>query len=312
MDVSKGKHTAECSLRTHPIGGELRLEAEGEFQRGEAGRDGFALIDLSEGKWAGRHFPGASFAWAMVPGGAAMSPRGLGLVVLAATLLLPSPCSADPISVDQSYIPSPPPDGFIIEATQTVAQTFTVGLSGMLTALDLELGCCRFGPPSDDLLVEVRSTLSDGFPSNQVLASTVLHPADIPVDSFAFVRAALGPHGFSVSPGELLSIVLSSSAPSLEGGGVPNRTPGSLPMAPAPMIAGPLSSSGKRIPSRWDGHGIQNLCRSQRGARAARPPVTRRLTTDAVCSPKPEFPESHLRLSGTTAPSFRVPSYEGI
>ncbi len=148
-----------------------------------------------------------------------MSPRGLGLVVLAATLLLPSPCSANPISIDQSYIPSPPPDGFIIEATQTVAQTFTVGLSGMLTALDLELGCCRFGPPSDDLLVEVRSTLSDGFPSNQVLASTVLHPADIPVDSFAFVRAALGPHGFSVSPGELLSIVLSSSAPSLEGGG---------------------------------------------------------------------------------------------
>ena len=63
---------------------------------------------------------------------------------------------------------------------------------------------------------------------------------------------------------------------------------------------------------RWAGHGIQNLCQSQRGARAARPPVTRRLTTDAVCSPKPEFPESHLRLSGTTAPSFRVPSYESI
>lgn len=148
-----------------------------------------------------------------------MSPRGLGLVVLAA-LLLPSPCRADPISIDQSYIPGPPPNAFIIEATQTVAQTFTVGLSGMLTALDLELGCCRSGPPSDDLLVEVRSTLSDGFPSNQVLASTVLHPADIPVDSFAFVRAALGPHGFPVSPGELLSIVLRSSAPALEGGGI--------------------------------------------------------------------------------------------
>ena len=240
-----------------------------------------------------------------------MSPRALGLVILAATLLLPSPCRADPISIDQSYIPSPPLNGFIIEATQTVAQTFTVGLSGMLTALDLELGCCRFGPPSDDLLVEVRSTLSDGFPSNQVLASTVLHPADIPVpvDSFAFIRAALGPHGFSVSPGELLSIVLSSSAPSLEGGGtqpvrlVHYRWPRHLRSRDL------FRRSGNRIPRglpRWAGHGIQNLCQSQRSARAARPPVTRRFTTDSVCSPKAECAESHLRLSGTAAPVATV------
>jgi len=70
--------------------------------------------------------------------------------------------------------------------------------------------------------------------------------------------------------------------------------------------------SGKRISSYWGGHGIQNLCQCQRGARAARPPVTRRLTTDSVCSPKPEFPESPFRLSGTAAPAFRVLSYESV
>jgi hypothetical protein len=150
-----------------------------------------------------------------------MVSRRIGVLVLSAVPLLPNVCGANPVSLDQFYIPNPnPPDAFIVEATQTVAQTFTVGLGGELTATELQLGCCRFGPPSDDLLVEIRSTLSDGLPSTHVLASTVLHPADIPVDSFAFVRAALGPDSFRVSPGVLLSMVLSTSAPALEGGGV--------------------------------------------------------------------------------------------
>jgi hypothetical protein len=45
--LHKGKHTATCELWTHPIGGEIRLEAAGEFQRSEAGRDGLKLIDLA-------------------------------------------------------------------------------------------------------------------------------------------------------------------------------------------------------------------------------------------------------------------------
>ena len=45
--LHKRKHTAECSLWTHPIGGEIRLEAAGDFVRSEAGRDGMALIDLA-------------------------------------------------------------------------------------------------------------------------------------------------------------------------------------------------------------------------------------------------------------------------
>jgi hypothetical protein len=45
--LRKGTHTAECSLWTHPVGGEIRVEAAGDFVRSEAGRDGLTLIDLA-------------------------------------------------------------------------------------------------------------------------------------------------------------------------------------------------------------------------------------------------------------------------
>jgi len=36
---------ATCELWTHPVGGEIRIDADGEFLQSEAGHDGFALID---------------------------------------------------------------------------------------------------------------------------------------------------------------------------------------------------------------------------------------------------------------------------
>jgi hypothetical protein len=47
--LRKNKRTAECSLWTHPIGGEIRVEVSGdEFVRSGAGRDGLALIDKAK------------------------------------------------------------------------------------------------------------------------------------------------------------------------------------------------------------------------------------------------------------------------
>lgn len=43
----KGRKRARCSLWTHPIGAELRVEAAGEFVRSEAGRDVLSLVDLA-------------------------------------------------------------------------------------------------------------------------------------------------------------------------------------------------------------------------------------------------------------------------
>ena len=45
--LRKREHMAECSLWTHPIGGEIRVEAAGDFVRSEASRDGLALIELA-------------------------------------------------------------------------------------------------------------------------------------------------------------------------------------------------------------------------------------------------------------------------
>jgi hypothetical protein len=45
--LRKGKRLATCELWTHPIGGEIRVEAAGDFVRSEAGRDGLKLIDLA-------------------------------------------------------------------------------------------------------------------------------------------------------------------------------------------------------------------------------------------------------------------------
>jgi hypothetical protein len=47
--LRKGGRVAACHLWTHPMGGEARVEIDGEWQRGEAGRDGLALVELALG-----------------------------------------------------------------------------------------------------------------------------------------------------------------------------------------------------------------------------------------------------------------------
>jgi len=46
-ELRKGTRVAVCQLWTHPNGGEARVTVEGEWQRGEAGRDGLALVELA-------------------------------------------------------------------------------------------------------------------------------------------------------------------------------------------------------------------------------------------------------------------------
>jgi hypothetical protein len=43
--LRKGARVAVCALWTQPKGGEARVTVDGEWQRGEAGRDGLALTD---------------------------------------------------------------------------------------------------------------------------------------------------------------------------------------------------------------------------------------------------------------------------
>ena len=46
-ELRKGTRVAVCHLWTHPSGGEARLEVDGEWHRGEAGRNGLAIVDVA-------------------------------------------------------------------------------------------------------------------------------------------------------------------------------------------------------------------------------------------------------------------------
>jgi hypothetical protein len=45
--LHKYGRVAVCHLWTHPSGGEARLTVGGEWNRGEAGRNGLALVELA-------------------------------------------------------------------------------------------------------------------------------------------------------------------------------------------------------------------------------------------------------------------------
>jgi hypothetical protein len=45
--LTKGAKRARCTLWTHPIGAEVRVEAAGEFVRSQAGREVLALVELA-------------------------------------------------------------------------------------------------------------------------------------------------------------------------------------------------------------------------------------------------------------------------
>jgi hypothetical protein len=45
--LTKGRKVAECRLVTNPLGAEIRVGADGEFVRSEAGRDPAVLLDLA-------------------------------------------------------------------------------------------------------------------------------------------------------------------------------------------------------------------------------------------------------------------------
>ena len=149
-----------------------------------------------------------------------MASRRIRGLLLSICLLWTTPSWAGPVLLDQFYIPTSVPSGGVLaEDTETLAQTFTVGLAGLLTAIELELRCCDglngVTFPAEDLVIEIRTTLVDGLPSDHVLFATRARSTDLSVDSFQFERFSLGSQKFRVEPGDVLAIVLSSKAPPL-------------------------------------------------------------------------------------------------
>jgi hypothetical protein len=115
-------------------------------------------------------------------------------------------------TLDQSFEPDFTGTSAPINSLVNWAQTFTVGLTGTLTQVDLLLH--RLGltiPPGSDIIMEIRPTAS-GIPNediSSVLASALIPPGDIPAGGpESFVAVDISTTGLSVTTGDVLAIVL--------------------------------------------------------------------------------------------------------
>ena len=134
--------------------------------------------------------------------------------VVAAGLVSTAKFAEAALILDQSQGTTLPPPAFggpIRNDFIDIAQTFTVGLGGILGRVEVALS--RLVDTAGPLNVEIRSTIA-GLPdplSASVVAEGVLTAADVPNGpQFAFVGVDLLSENFVVAPGDVLAIVLRS------------------------------------------------------------------------------------------------------
>jgi hypothetical protein len=121
--------------------------------------------------------------------------------------------------LDQEFVISSPLDAVAIQAGHSVAQTFTVGITGQLSRIELQIGRAASVPA--DLTVEIRKTTSSGEPDISaagLLATFDLSPSVIPVEPFptTLVGVDLGSSAVPVVAGELLAILLEAQVPTFD------------------------------------------------------------------------------------------------
>jgi hypothetical protein len=144
-----------------------------------------------------------------------MLPRSAALA-LVATLVFAMPARAE--ILDQSFEAfSSPPNGHIVSNIQWVAQSFTVGIEGTLTRVEVEIARNTVAP-SADLLLEIRRVLPGGGGFEPGAFATAAIPAASVPTSFSFHPVDLSAAGVAVKPGDVLAIALQTSAPA--GGGL--------------------------------------------------------------------------------------------
>ena len=139
---------------------------------------------------------------------------GILLGILAGTVKL---AGATPI-IDQNFSVTPPSAGIVAPETGDIsfAQSFTVGIAGLLTGADLLVfdGSSWFGlnPPTvSDVVVQIR-TLFAGFPTETVLTTGIIPATILPADPqnrFTHVDFATG---VAVTPDEVLALTTTGIA----------------------------------------------------------------------------------------------------
>ncbi len=95
------------------------------------------------------------------------------ILVVSARLCAQSGC------VDQSYLPVVN-NGLEVTASQTVTQTFTSSMSGLLAGVEIANINHHRGTPSQNLEVRIVATDASGVPNGATLASVTFTPAQVP------------------------------------------------------------------------------------------------------------------------------------
>jgi hypothetical protein len=142
-----------------------------------------------------------------------MSRRGAGLAVLigGATLLFAAPASAGTLDQSQTLADGAShsiyDDDGMGSSGQSVAQTFTAGLTGDLDQVDLNIS--KFGSPAADLTVQIWDTVS-GTPVNVLATESV--PASSLTTTPAFTPVIFDPR-VPVTAGTQYAIVAWAATP---------------------------------------------------------------------------------------------------
>ncbi|MEM7806935.1 MAG: hypothetical protein AAF561_02350 [Planctomycetota bacterium] len=135
-------------------------------------------------------------------------------VVTLAVTLVSTPAWAGTILLDQSYdaFADGATGGGSIIASQSNAQTFTVGLGGTLAQLGVQVQQSSL-PPIDDLVITFLGVDSGGIPDiAQNLGNISVPPSQVPPLDFSNVVFSVfdvSGLGITVSPGDVLTFELS-------------------------------------------------------------------------------------------------------
>lgn len=130
---------------------------------------------------------------------------------LAGALLFAFACHqaiAAPI-LDQSYGIVGSASGPEVRLTNTLSQTFTVGISGYLDSIQLWNHPANY--PADGLTIEIRTT-ENGAPTQNILASSFLLSSEVGTSSTNLTGVSFSNNSLYVNDGDLLAIVLSSES----------------------------------------------------------------------------------------------------
>ncbi len=144
---------------------------------------------------------------------------GVALVAVGGASLAPAEIILDQVNASNEYRV----DTGLTASTVWRAQTFTTGISGQLSRIDLDIYLRQFA--SGSILLDLLST-NAGVPTSTVLAATSLPSSSVPphISQHGFVSFDLTAMNIHVTEGEVLAIALRSSNDQLIGGWVGGHT----------------------------------------------------------------------------------------